>query len=167
MRKNYTMKKTISIKQFIIEFGENFSKHMKQRLLELGTRCILTRTKENSYILDLKHIEHLKYDCDCQTEDDTEACQMEYAYGQFVVNEGVFHFAKKCAESTEAMQVMQAPVVDEIYKSLVTEETLIDENIDAKKLDDSNIDLVIDSILNVCPEVSQAHLDILSKYLKK
>jgi hypothetical protein len=158
------MKKTISVKQFIIEFGENFSKHMKLRLMELGTRCILTRTKENSYILDLKHIEHIKYDSQCQSLDDTEAGQMEYAYGQFVMHEGVFHFAKNCAESVDAMQ---APIVSDIYNSLQTDELIIDEAIHAKEIDDSNIDFVIDSILNVCPEVSQAHQDILSKYLKK
>ena len=61
VKKNHKMKRTISIKQFNTEFGEDFSKHMKQRLLELGKRCILTRTESN--ILDLKHIEHTKYDC--------------------------------------------------------------------------------------------------------
>lgn len=169
MRKNYTMKKTISIKQFIIEFGENFSKEMKLRLLELGTRCILTRMKETSYILDLKHVEHIKYDCDSKSGDDSEACQMEYDYGQFIVQEGELYFSKDCAESADAMQ---AAIVNDIYNLLVTEEIpieeiLIEEDIKAKKVDDSNIDLVVDSILKVCPEVSQAHKDILSKYLKK
>ena len=43
MKKNYKMKKTISMKMFVSELGENFSDHMKEKLLELDIRCVLTR----------------------------------------------------------------------------------------------------------------------------
>lgn len=153
------MKNTISIKQFILEFGENFSKHTKQRLLELGTRCILTRKKDNSYILDLKHLEHVKY----TVGEGSDACQIEYAYGQVVMNEGELYFSKSCVENTD---VMQLELVNEIYTSLESDEMTIEEGTKVKKLDDSNIDYVIDNILKVCPEVSKEHKAILSKYIK-
>ena len=66
MKKNYKMKKTISLKMFIAEFGENFSDHMKKRLLELEVRCVLTR-KEDSNKLDLKHVEHTQHEYDSTT----------------------------------------------------------------------------------------------------
>lgn len=159
MKRNYTMKNTISIKQFILEFGENFSKHTKQRLLELGTRCILTRKKDNSYILDLKHLEHVKY----TTGEGEDTCQVEYAYGQVVMNEGELYFSKSCVETAD---VMQLELVNEIYSSLESDEMTIEEGTKVKKMDDSNIDYIIDNILQVCPEVSKEHKAILSKYIK-
>ena len=155
VKKNYTMKKTISVKQFIIEFGEGFSKHMKDRLLELGTRCILTR-QENNHTLELKHLEHNKYD-------DGELLQKEFAYGQIVMNEGLLYFSDRISENTD---IMPALVVKDIYLAINSDEMTFDEGIKAKKIDDSNIDFVIDNLLKVCPEVSKEHLAILSKYTK-
>ncbi len=159
MKNHYKMKKTISFKQFIAEFGEGFSKHMKQRLLELGTRCILTR-KENSYILDLKHVEHTKYDSRGNVGNSKN--QKEYAYGQFVMNEGTLFFSKCCIENDDVMQIS---AVNDIYNSLRNDAMYMDEGINAKRIDDSNIDFVVDNILEVCPEVSAEHLAILSKYI--
>ncbi|KGK85983.1 MULTISPECIES: hypothetical protein [unclassified Clostridium] len=149
MRKNYKLKRTISMKQFISEFGESFSDHMKERLLELEVRCVLTR-KEEENKLDLKHVEHTKYD------------SKEYAYGQLIANEGELYFSEKCMEGPD---VMENPVVDPIYNALKTEEVVINENIKAKKVDDSNIDYIIDNILEVCPQVTDRYLEIMSKYL--
>lgn len=160
MRNSYKMKKTISMKQFIAELGGTFSKHTKQRLLEVGTRCILTRVDKNN-ILDLKHIEHTKFDCNCPDETGLGKSQKEFAYGQFVVKDGELFFSDKCYEKTD---VMDAPMVNQVFESLIGEVFVLDEDIRVKKIDDENIDFVVDSILKVCPEVSAEHLAILAKY---
>jgi hypothetical protein len=149
------MKKTISMKMFITEFGENFSDHMKEKLLELEIGCVLTR-KEDSYRLDLKHVEHKQYDC--PSEDNSATTQKEYAYGQFLVIDNVLYFTDKCNETN---QVMKAPIINTIFDSLSGEGMIADEEGSAKILNDNNIDYVIDTILSVFPEVSQAHLDIV------
>ena len=154
------MKKTISMKLFVTEFGEKFSKHMKQRLLELGPRCVLTR-KEKSYILDLKHVEHGKFECSDDFPDDGESKHKEYAFGQFIVHEGELYFSQNCIENCD---VMQAPVVKEVYDSLDTEVLALEEEINGKKVVDENIDYIVDSILKVCPEISEEHLAIISRY---
>ena len=160
VKKNYKMKKTISMKQFITEFGEDITKKMKKKLLELWPRCILTRD-ENSNILDLKHVEHIQYDCNSADNGGSETCQKEYAYGQFIINDGNLYFSEKCLESDT---VMKMPEVDAIFSSLNSEDIYFDEGIKAKKVDDDNIDYVIDNILTVCPEVSPEHLAIVSRY---
>jgi len=152
------MKKTVSMKQFLTEFGGDFSKHIKQRLLELGARCVLTR-KDESFILDVKHVEHTKYEC--KSQGSTEVSQKEYAFGQFVAHEGALYFSESCLENED---IMQSPIVSEIYNSLNSEAFVIEECVTAKKVDDENIDYVIDNILTVCPEVSPEHLAIVSRY---
>lgn len=161
MKKNYRIQKTISMKRFISELGEDFSEHMKDRLLELEVRCVLTR-KEDNYRLDIKHVEHTKYDCTCDSEHGLTPCKKEYVYGQFIVIEGVLYFSENCTESDG---VMQSPIVNTIYSSLSDENMICDEGINEKKVDDSNIDYVIDSILTVCPEVSQRYKDIMKDML--
>ena len=158
MKKVYKMKKTVSMRQFIAEFGGEFSKHTKQRLLELGGRCVLTR-KEESNILDLKHVEHTKYKCNPQ--DNEAANQKEYAFGQLIVHEGALYFSESCKENED---IMQAPVVSSIYNSLNSEDLALEGDIKGKKIDDENIDYVIDNILEVCPEISPEHLAIISRY---
>lgn len=160
MKKNYKMKRTISMKQFIIEFGEGLSKHMKQRLLELGERCILNR-RDESHILDLRHVEHTKYECNCNSEGEESDCRKEYAFGQFVVQEGSLYFSQSSVENDD---IMQNSIVNDIYDSLGSEEIEIDE-IKVKRIDDTSIDFVIDSILRVCPAVSAAHMAIIAKYV--
>lgn len=158
MKKIYRMKRTVSMKQFITELGGEFSKHTKQRLLELGGRCVLTR-KEESYILDLRHIEHTKYKCDPQ--DATSGDQKEYAFGQFIVYEGLLYFSECCLENDD---IMQASIVSSIYNSLQGEELVLEGDIRGKQINDDNIDYVVDSILTVCPEISPEHLAIISRY---
>lgn len=160
MKKNYKMKKTISVKMFIAELGESFSEHMKKRLLELEVRCVLTRRQEN--ILDLKHVEHTQYNCDLNSEDNSGTEEKEYVYGQFIVIDDVLYFSDKCVENNS---VMQSPIVNTIFNSLSGEVMVFDEDIKGKKIDDSNIDYVIDSILSVCPEVSQSYIDIVKGML--
>jgi hypothetical protein len=156
VKRNYRMKKTISIKQFISEFGEYLSKHMKKRILDLWPRCVLTRD-EDRCILDLKHVEHTMFSCDSESG----KVKKEYAYGQLIIDEGILYFSEKCIENDT---VMQAPVVDTIYNSLSSEDMFFGEDARAKKIDDSNIDSIIDNILKVCPPMSQRHLEIISKY---
>ncbi len=150
MKKNYKMKKTISMKRFISEFGENFSKHTKKKLLELEVRCVLTRN-EDDYRLDLKHVEHTQYNCG------SSKSQKEYAYGQLVVMDETLYFSEIC---TESATVMEAPIVSTIYNSLNSEDMISDLNVNSKKIDDNNIDYLIDTILTVCPDVSEEYLAI-------
>ncbi|BAH06557.1 hypothetical protein [Clostridium kluyveri] len=154
-KKNYKMKKTISMKMFIAEFGKNFSEHMKKRLMELDVRCVLTR-KEYENVLDFKHVEHTMFDC---TLDSTlEPCQKEYAYGQLIVVEDILYFSEKCIENDK---VMQSSIVNEIYNSLDSKDIIVFNDTNAKKIDDTNIDYVIDTMLTVYPEVSQKYKDII------
>lgn len=153
-KKNYKLKRTISMKQFIAEFGENFSEHIKNRLLELDVRCVLTR-EEDENRLDLKHVEHTKFDC---ISDNSNSSKKEYTYGEFVVIDGILYFSEKCIENSS---VMQSPIVDTVYASLSNDDSLVFGNTSLKKVDDSNIDYLIDTILTVYPEVSQRYIEIL------
>lgn len=157
MRVNHARKSTISMKLFIKEFGENFTEHVKERLMDLEVRCFLTR-KEIDYRFDLKHVEHLQYEFTSDVEDPKAPSSKEYAYGQFVVLNGNLYFSESCLESKE---VMQSNIVIEIYNDLNNDGTVFDEGRNLKKLDDSNIDFVVDSILAACPQVSKAYLDIV------
>jgi hypothetical protein len=156
MKKNYNVKKTISIKQFISEFGENISSHVKSRLQELEVRSVLTRNSTTINILDIKHVEHTLYNC---TSEDSSETQKEYSFGQFIVKDSLLYFSESCVQSD---QVMTSPIVAEIYKNLSSEDSIIEEDCCGKKVTDTNIDYIIDSILTVCPEVSQRYLDIVA-----
>jgi hypothetical protein len=155
------MKRTISMKGFIAELGENFSEHMKERLMELEVRCVLTR-KEDEYKVDIKHVEHTKYECNKETDSGT--CQKEYAYGQFIISDGLLFFSDRCTESAE---VMQSPIVSVIYDSLSNEGMISTEIGSAKKIDDGNIDYLVDSLLTVFPEVSQKYMDIVKDMMSR
>lgn len=161
VRKNYKLKKTISVKQFIQEFGENFSQHMKDRFMELEVRCVLTR-KDDPNILDLKHVEHTKYKC--IENEDSKQLEKEYAFAQFIVNDGILYFSEKCRETND---VMQNEIVNKIYNSLSVEGIIVHEDVNAKKIDESNIDFVIDSILSACPDVSQRYINIVKDMLSR
>lgn len=163
MKKNYRMKKTISMKMFIAEFGEFFSEHMKKRLMELDIRSVLTR-KEISNVLDLKHVEHTKHKCHCNPEDPAEITEREYVYGQFLVLNGSLYFSKSCLENDK---VVQSPVADEIFNNLSSETAVSETGVIGKKIDDDNIDYLIDTLLTVFPQVSKEYVSIMSKYFKK
>jgi hypothetical protein len=155
-RRVYAMKKSLSIKQFTSEFGENFSELMKKKLNEFESRCFLTR-KDISYRFDLKHVEHIQFECACDSEGVTGTCRKEYAYGQFIVVDGILYFSQNCVESND---VMKSPAVSTIYNALDSEIVNFEGIGDAKKVDDSNIEYIVDNILAVCPQVSQSYLDI-------
>jgi len=157
MNRNYKMKKTISVKQFVEEFGETFSEYIKKRLLELEVRSVLTR-KEHACVLDIRHVEHLQHEVPC--EDNEEVCTKENTFGQFIVTDGKLYFSESCIENDN---VMKSHIVSEIYSSLDSDEMICYEGINAKLIDDRNIDYIINAILAECPEVSQSYLDIMSE----
>lgn len=161
MRRVYNMKKTLSMRQFITELGGTFSEHIIKRLLELGDRCVLTR-KDNNYIFDLKHIEHTQFECACTTDDNIS--KKEYSYGQFIVADENLYFSEVCAETSS---VMQSDVVSSVYNNLDSQGAIYNEDRNAKKIDDSNIDYIVNSILKVCPPVSQAHLDMVQGMISR
>lgn len=148
---------------FIKEFGEDFSEHVKEKLMELESRYFLTR-KEIPYRFDLKHVEHLQYDCAFDEKNPSAPSSKEYAYGQFAVLEGKFYFSKSCLENNE---IMQAPSVSTIYNALDSEGIVFDEGRNLKILNDNNIDYVVESILSSCPEVSQSYLDIVKGMISR
>jgi len=158
LKKNYKLKKTISLRQFVAEFGDSLSKQMKTKLLELGPRCVLNR-KEEANVLDLKHMEHIKHDNACS--DSNEVLKKEYIYGQFIMKDGAMYYSQKCATGLDSME---ATCVENIYETIETETIQLEEGVSAKRIDDSNIDYVVDSILSECPEVSAEHMAIISKY---
>lgn len=157
MNRNYKMKKTISVKKFIEEFGETFSEYVKERLLELEVRSVLTR-KEHACVLDIRHVEHIKHEVPCG--DSEEVCTKEYTFGQFIVVDGKLYFSESCIEDDN---VMKSHIVSEIYSNLNSGEMICYEGINAKLIDDENINYIINTILSECPDVSQAYLDIMSE----
>jgi len=159
VERKHNIKKTISMKKFIAELGEAFSVHMKQRLLELEIRCVLTR-REDFNRLDLKHVEHIQHDCSSECASGT--CNKEFTYGQLLVIDGNLYYSDECVASDK---VIQSPIVGTIYNSLSDQDMILNESGNAKKIDDSNIDYVIDTILTVCPQVSGSYMDIMAKYL--
>ncbi|QBD84141.1 hypothetical protein EQG73_01995 [Clostridium tetani] len=161
-RKNFKMKKTITMKRFIADLGENFSEKIKERLLELEIRTVLTR-KEVENILDIKHVEHTKYDCPNTPKKSSTKSEKEFSYGRFIVINGDLYFAESCIENDT---IMQCPVVDTIFNSLTSQQTVY-EDISAKKIDDSNIDYIIDTLLTACPEVSQRYIDIMEEVMSR
>jgi hypothetical protein len=157
--RKYNIKKAISMKLFISELGENFSEAVRKRLLELEVRCVLTR-KDDPYKLDIKHVEHTKFDCEDNKEPNTD-CKKEFSFGQFIVREGVLYYSEG---SEESPTVMPSPVISHIFENLNGAGMISVDGLDAKIVDDSNIDFVVDSIIDVCPQVSEEYLKIISKY---
>lgn len=157
LRVNNRRKSSISMQQFITELGENFSEHMKEKLMELDSRSFLTR-KDVSHRVDLKHVEHIQYECVSNSEDKSAAKRKEYSYAQFAVVDGVLYFSERCLESDS---VKQSPIVEVIYDSLGSEGMISDNGVNLKKIGNDNIDYVVDNILTGCPQVSQTYLDII------
>lgn len=130
-------KSSISIRMFIAEFGEDFPKHVKDRLMDLTSRCFLTR-KDIDYRFDLKHVEHLQYEFASSVEYPSAPHSKEYAYGEFVVLDGKLYFSERCLENKD---IMQSPMVSTIYDALDSEGTVFDEDRNLKRLNSDNIDL--------------------------
>lgn len=157
MKKQYKMKKTISVKRLISQLGDNFSEHIKNRLLDLEVRCVLTR-EEDFYSFDIRHVEHIQYPCHT-SEDELSIKQKEYSYGRLIVIDGLLYFSENTIENDE---VMQSPIVSSIYNSMGSDGAIVDKGYNAKRIDDNNIDYIVDTMLTVFPQVSQSYLNIMS-----
>ncbi|MDD3224588.1 MAG: hypothetical protein PHX70_07780 [Clostridium sp.] len=155
MRINNRKKRSISVKTFISELGENFSQHIKERLLDLDSRSFLSR-KDNYARFDIKHVEHLQYTCN-DAKGNPLKSKKEYVYGELEVIEEVLYLSENCDETKE---IIQAPGIKEIYDSLDSE-GMVKEDRNLKRLNDSNIDAVVDGIIKICPDVSQKYMDIV------
>jgi hypothetical protein len=97
---------------------------------------------------------------DSKNKDNTKTVKKEYTYGQFKVIENILYFSESCLLSDK---VMQSPIVKTIYDGLDSEGLVNDEDCDAKIINDTNVDFVVDSILSVCPDASQKYLDIVKQ----
>lgn len=150
IKRKYNVKRTISMKLFISQLGTELSPLVKERLMDLEVRCVLTR-KEDINILDLKHVEHKQNNSD-----------KEYVYGQFIIVEDALYFSENI---TETDGIMKSPIVGTIYNSLDSKDMITNETMSMKKVDDSNIGYIVDTILTVCPPVSQQYLDIVHDML--
>ncbi len=143
---------------FIKEFGEHFSENVIKRLMDLDLRCVLTRSKEDYNILDLKHVEHIRYDNENKLGNELK----EYCYAEFVVIDGELYFSDKCMENE---RVMQSSVVEKIYNYLSDDNIICENEKNFKKVEEDNIDYIVDNILLKCPQVSQKYIDIVNEML--
>lgn len=157
MRVNHKRKTTVSMKMFIEEFGEAFSEHQKERLMELDLRCVLTR-REFNHIFDLKHVEHTKYN----SEGKEGIGAKEPIYAQLAVVDDILYFSEGC---TEDDKFIKSPAIKNIYDFLDSKENISDEGINFKRVDDSNIDFVVNSLLSSCPEVSARYISIVREMM--
>lgn len=156
MRVNNRRKNTISLKMFITEFGDQFSENVTKRLMDLDLRCVLTRSRESYNILDLKHVEHTKYDDENKLGSELK----EYCYAEFAVIEGELYFSEKCMENEK---VMKSSVVDKIYNHLSDDNMTCEGEKNFKKVEEDNIDYIVDNIILKCPQVSQKYIDIVNE----
>lgn len=164
MRTNNRRKSSISINTFISEFGENFSDHMKEKLMGLESRCFLSR-KDVDYRLDIRHVEHIKYESPLDSGKREPSKKKEYVYGQLAVIDNKLYFSESCRENDE---VMRSPEVSGIYEAIDNENMIADKKDgDLKKLDDNNIDYVTDRILSICPQTSQAYQNIVQGMISR
>jgi hypothetical protein len=162
LKKKHNMKKTISIAMFISEFGEAFTSHMKLKLLEIGKSCVLIR-EETGYSFDLKHVEHKKQHI--ENADGTSNMKLrEYTYGQILVHEEILYFSMGHKDGDEQVQF---PAISDLYKGLDVPAEFLQDDIEAKKIDDSNVDYLVDTLNEIYPELSPEYLKIIGRYRKK
>lgn len=153
--KKHNFTKTISIKRFINEFGVFYSTHMCEKLMELELRTVLTRT-DILNALNIKHVEHTKYSCNS----DGIASEKELVFGQLISIEGNLYFCADCDENETAAK---CTAVDQIFNSICGNEYTLSSGAKVKKIDDSNIDALVDSLLKNIPDVSDRYMKILKE----
>ena len=162
MIKKHNMKKTISIAMFISEFGDAFTSHMKLKLLEIGKSCVLIR-RETGYSFDLKHVEHKKEQI--ENSDGTSNLKLrEYTYGQLLVHEEILYFSMGHKNGEDEVQF---PTISEIYGDLNVPVEFLEDDIEAKRIEDSNVDYLVDHLNAIYPELSPEYLKIIGRYRKK
>jgi len=154
-RFKYNFTKTISMKKFISEFGVSFSPLVKEKLLLLELRCVLTRL-ENINVFNIKHVEHTKHN----PKDDSGAVGKEYVFGQLVSIEGNLYFSEACNEN-EVSEKCQS--IGHVYDSIAGDELLLESGIKVKLIDDRNVEAFINSLLACIPDVSERYIKILKE----
>lgn len=147
---------------FISEFGEAFTSHMKSKLLDIGKSCVLIR-KETGDSFDLKHVEHIKHKFN-DTDGASNIKLKEYTYGQLIVNEDVLYFSDVHNNGDDAIQF---PTISDIYKELDVAAEFLEDSIEAKRIEDSNIDYLVDNLSAIYPTLSPEYLKIIGKYRKR
>jgi hypothetical protein len=148
----YNLKSTISMKKFISEFGREFSPYLIERLMDLELRSVLTRN-EFPNILEIKHVEHTKYQCG--------EGEKELSFGRLIASDEELFFST--ADETD--KVMEAENISDLFDSMNSDVKIFNSNIEAKKIDDDNIDFFMDKMLNIMPEVSEEYKKILKEML--
>jgi hypothetical protein len=154
-RFRYNFTKTISIKKFISEFGASFSPLVKEKLLQLELRSVLTRL-ENINVFNIKHVEHTKH----TREDESGTTEKEYVFGQLVSIEGKLYFSK---DFTEDEIFEKCPSIDAVYESLEGDELLLESGIKVKFIGDDNVESFINGLLTCIPDVSERYVKILKE----
>jgi hypothetical protein len=154
-RYRYNFAKTISMKKFISEFGGAYSPLIKESLLKLEMRCVLTRN-ENLNVLNIKHVEHSKH----TSADASDTSEKEYIFGQLISLEGKLYFSKFC-DANEKSEKCEC--IDAIYDAIDRPELLLDSESTVKIIDDGNVDQFVNSMLKCIPDVSERYKKILKE----
>ncbi|MBP1744992.1 MAG: hypothetical protein H6Q58_1970 [Firmicutes bacterium] len=154
-RYRYNFAKTISMKKFIAEFGGSYTPLIKENLLKLELRSVLTRV-ENMNVLNIKHVEHAKH----TSTDVSGTSEKEYIFGQLVSLEGKLYFSTACSENEKSEK---CHCIDAVYDSIDRPEQLLDSGTSVKAIDDENVEQFIGGMLNCIPDVSERYLKILKE----
>lgn len=147
---------------FISEFGEAFTSHTKQKLMEIRNSCILIR-KAPGDSFDIKHVEHTKHILD-NADGTSNMKPREYTFGQLLINEDLLYFSKECEETEDAIQ---HPAISDIYSNMDTKPEVLEDNIEGKRIEDSNVDYLVDHLTELYPPLSEEYLKIIGKYKRK
>jgi len=154
-RYRYNFAKTISMKKFISEFGGTYSPLVKQSLLKLEMRCVLTRN-ESLNVLNIKHVEHSKH----TSTDASDTSEKEYIFGQLISLEGNLYFSKFC-DANEKSEKCEC--IDAVYDTIDRPELLLDSESTVKIIDDGNVDQFVSAMLKCIPDVSERYKKILKE----
>jgi hypothetical protein len=143
------------MKKFISEFGGSYSALIKESLLKLEMRCVLTRN-ENLNVLNIKHVEHSKHTC----SNASDTSEKEYIFGQLISLEGKLYFSKFCDSNEKAEK---CDCIDAVYDTIDRPELLLDSESTVKILDDENVDQFVTAMLKCIPDVSERYKKILKE----
>lgn len=154
-RYRHNFAKTISMKKFISEVGKDFTPLVKENLLKLELRCVLTRV-DHINVLNIKHVEHSKH----TSTDTTGTSEKEFIFGQLITIEGNLYFSNTCNENEKSEK---CDCIDSVFDSIERTELLLDSGAKIKIIDDENVAQFIASMLGCIPDVSERYLKILKE----
>lgn len=154
-RYRHNFAKTISMKKFISEFGKDFTPLIKENLLKLELRCVLTRV-DNINVLNIKHVEHSKH----SSTDNTGTSEKEFIFGQLITLEGNLYFSSTCNENEKSEK---CNCIDSVFDSIERTELMLDSGAKIKIIDDEDVAQFITGMLGCIPDVSERYLKILKE----